>query len=1198
MNIRNEAGLAAEILENGAVGWVEAAPVLISLRRASLYSGAYANVWLRKRGRSKWFLPLTGPGNESRFRVAGGIFFAEGTHDGISYVCTLRLSDKSLSWEWRIDLRNGSGGDTELDLVCLQDAGLKTASPGLVNEYYVSQYTERRVLEDPVHGKVVCCRQNMKESGGHPWMMMASLGRAASACTDGMLFYGRSYRATGIPEGLLADSLDGEYAGESSVVALQEEPFILHVGESRSVRFAGTFLHNHPPATSEADLDRLPGLMKEFSHDPFISREAIRKEEGGGSDGKSGIKAESGLGGELKSRISGESGIKAESGLGGELKSRISGESGHGSEWKSRISGESGQGSEETSRVTETDYPEDSFSHVSDLFGQPVFLQSDDLDNDEIEKLFPGNRRHEETAAGKLLSFFRGDCSHVMLRGKEILADRPHGHIMHTRTAYVPDDRVMSTTCYAFGVFNSHITQGNTNFNTLLSVCNSQFNLNPYTGQRIFVTAGGKRMLLGVASAFEMGLNYCRWIYREGRNLYQVRTWTSGETAQVNTEFRVLDGGQVELLVTHDFDELNGWTLMPGTRVGEYCAKPAQDSMIVSRYPEAGFIISIRSTDSSCIAGGRGLECPDAWPCEPGLFAVKTGPVTRLGISFTGCVSEEIAPVLSDDPEVEFASDAKGASDEWMELSRSLSIESSNQDIEAIREILPWFGMNALTHFLTPYGLEQFSGAAWGTRDISQGPVELLLSMGKYAEARRVLEVIFSNQEPDGGWPQWWMFDRYNDIRADSAHGDVIYWCLIAVSSYIKSSGDFDFLNERLPYYRKDKQSETIIASLGEHIDRLVKKVIMSFVPGRSLVRYGGGDWNDSLQPVSRDLAEKLVSSWTVEMNYQAFMQYADVCAAAGNHEGAAEMSGYAARIRDDFNSYLVRDGVVAGYGLAGDDGTITLLLHPSDTTTGISYSLLPMERGIVSGIFTQEQAVHHLELVEKYLKGPDGARLMDRPLRYSGGIQRIFQRAESSTFFGREIGLMYVHEHIRYAEALARTGRADEFLMALRQAVPADCRAVIPPADIRQSNCYYSSSDAIFENRYKADLHYNEILEGKTALRGGWRIYSSGPGIFAGIIMTHLLGIRREWGRYVIDPVLPPALDGLKATMKIAGRMITFTYHVREGSSGPKRIVVNGRELNVKLEHNPYRAGGAVVDDDTFSDLPDGHPNTAEIYL
>jgi cellobiose phosphorylase len=1178
MNIRNEAGLRVEILDNGAVGWIEASPVMISLRRASVYSGSYADVWLRKRGANRWFLPLSGPGSGSRSRVAGDIFFAEGNHEGIEYVCTLRLSEKSLSWEWRIDLRNGSGEDADLDLVCLQDAGMKTASPGLVNEYYVSQYTERRILEDTVHGKVVCCRQNMEESGGHPWMMLASLGRASSACTDGMQFYGRSYRATGIPEGMLSDSLGGEYAGESSVVALQEEPFVLTAGETHTVRFAGTFLHNHPPATSEADLDRLQGLMREFSHDPFISRESTRGEKEGGSEGKSGIKAESGLGGEWKARIRGESG--------------------RGSEWKSRIRGESGRGSEGTPRVTETDYPEDSFNPVPDLFGLPVLLQADDLDNGEIDKLFPGNRRHEETVAGKLLSFFRGDSNHVMLRSKEILTDRPHGHIMHTRTAFVPDERVMSTTCYAFGVFNSHITQGNTNFNTLLSVCNSQFNLNPYTGQRIFATAGGKRMLLGVPSAFEIGLNYCRWIYKEGSNLYQVRTWTSGETAQVNTEFRVLKGGPVSLLVTHDFDELNGWTLRPGNRVGEYSAKPSHGSMIVSRYPEAGFKISISNADNGYTAGGMGVACPEGWPFGNDLFAVRTEPVTRLCISFTGCVTGETTRVIFDDADDQFASDAESAADEWKDLSRALSIESVDPDIEAVVEILPWYGMNAITHFLTPYGLEQFSGAAWGTRDISQGPVELLLSMGKYAEARKVLEVIFSNQEPDGGWPQWWMFDRYNDIRADSAHGDVIYWCLIAVSSYIRSSGDFDFLNEKLPYFRKEQQSETLITALREHIDRLVKKVIMSFVPGKNLVQYGGGDWNDSLQPVSRDLAERLISSWTVEMNYQAFMQYADVCAAVNDHEGAAEMRGYAAGIRDDFNRYLICDGVVAGYGLTEDDGTITLLLHPSDNRTGIRYSLLPMERGIVSGIFTQRQAEHHLDLIEKYLKGPDGARLMDRPLKYSGGIQKIFQRAESSTFFGREIGLMYVHEHIRYAEALARTGRADAFVRALRQAVPAGCRAVIPSADIRQSNCYYSSSDAIFSNRYEADLQYNEILEGKTVLRGGWRIYSSGPGIFTGIIMTHLLGIRREWGRYVIDPVLPAALDGLKATVMIEERMVTFTYIVREDSCGPKRIVVNGREQNLMPEPNPYRAGGVIIDSKVFTDLPADRTSTVEIYL
>lgn len=1116
MKISNGTGLTAEILENGAVGWFDAAPVMISLRRASVYSGAYAGVWLRIRGDKMMFRPLTGPGSCSRFRADGDSFYASGTWEGIAFECCLNLSGKSLSWEWRIALRNGSGRDVELDLVCMQDAGLKTLSSDPANEYYVSQYTERRILDDPAHGKVVLCRQNMQESVGNPWLMIASGGRAASACTDGMQFYGRSHRATGIPEGLQAGSLGGEYAGESSVVALQEEPFILSPGKSRIVRFAATFLHNHPHASSEADLGRLQGLFREF-------------DDRGGNAGVEG---------------------------------------------------------------------DSFFKNRGIIFSLPDLLQAEELDEGELRYFFPGEWRHPESGDGKILSFFYGDNRHVMLHSKEIIVDRPHGHIMHTRSHLVPDDSIMSTTAFASGVFNSHLTQGNTNFNTLLSVCNSQFDLNRVTGQRIFVVAGGRRMLLGVPSAFEMGINHCRWIYRHGSSVYQVRTWTSGQVFQVNTEFVVLKGEQVSLLVTHDFDRLNGWTVRAGSVRGRFITHPAAGSMITGKYPDARFIITVQGSGTGYRTGSTALAGNERGNDDPDLFILETDPISRFCISFTGCVVGDSAPVLFEDPERQFISDISDAGAEWKAMSRALTLDSTNSDIKAIREILPWFGMNAVTHFLTPYGLEQFSGAAWGTRDISQGPVELLLSMGRYAEARKVLEVIFSNQEPDGGWPQWWMFDRYNDIRADSAHGDVVYWCLIAASSYIRATGDFDFLDALLPFHQTGKTSETDSFSLRDHIDRLVKKVTDSFIPGKALVSYGGGDWNDSLQPVSRELADRLISSWTVEMNYQAFMQYAEVCSASGDRAKAAEMHDYCAMIRNDFNNFLTGDGVVAGYGLAGDDGTISLLLHPFDSTTGIRYSLLPMERGIVSGIFTAVQAEHHLDIIEKFLKGPDGARLMDRPLGYSGGIQKIFRRAESSTYFGREIGLMYIHEHIRYAEALARTGRADAFLGALRQAIPVGYRDIVKCADIRQSNCYYSSSDAVFENRYQADAKYHDITEGRITLRGGWRVYSSGPGIFTGIIMTHLLGIRREWGKYIIDPVLPDALDGLTAALEVSGRIVTFRYHVKGGNCGPVKITVNGEELAFIRASDAYRAGGAIVDEDVFTNLPPEGQNEVEIYL
>src|SRR5262245_66131498 len=114
----------------------------------------------------------------------------------------------------------------------------------------------------------------------------------------------------------------------------------------------------------------------------------------------------------------------------------------------------------------------------------------------------------------------------------------------------------------------------------------------------------------------------------------------------------------------------------------------------------------------------------------------------------------------------------------------------------------------------------------------------------------------------------------------------------------------------------------------------------------------------------------------------------------------------------------------------------------------------------------------------------------------------------------------MYVHEHLRYAESQARLGKPDAFLHALRQAIPVDYQQVVPQGDLRQSNCYYSSSDVFFETRYDADARYADVIAGKLPLKGGWRVYSSGPGIYVALVVSRLLGLRIEYGNLILDPV------------------------------------------------------------------------------
>jgi CRISPR-associated protein Csx3 len=258
--------------------------------------------------------------------------------------------------------------------------------------------------------------------------------------------------------------------------------------------------------------------------------------------------------------------------------------------------------------------------------------------------------------------------------------------------------------------------------------------------------------------------------------------------------------------------------------------------------------------------------------------------------------------------------------------------------------------------------------------------------------------------------------------------------------------------------------------------------------------------------------------------------------------------------------------------------GGVEHLVHPSDERTGLHHGLLQMVHAISADLLTPVQAKAHLAVIEEHLLGPDGAHLFDRPAAYRGGPMEVFQRAEAATFFGREIGLMYTHAHLRYAEALARYGDAEGLFAALALVNPIGMTERVPSARRRQSSCYFSSSDAAFGDRYQAQAGYQQARDGKVALEGGWRVYSSGPGLYLRLVVESMLGIRLRGERVEIDPVLPHSLDGLKAQIPFAGGAIELTYRVGRSGAGPTAVVLNGIALPTEPLINPYRAPGVSV--------------------
>jgi CRISPR-associated protein Csx3 len=849
---------------------------------------------------------------------------------------------------------------------------------------------------------------------------------------------------------------------------------------------------------------------------------------------------------------------------------------------------------------------------VSVFFSQP--LAGDEPSETDLAAWFPGEHRQiERDAAGNCLSFFHGAARHVVTRRKEAQVDRPTGHLLRSGRELWLDENALGSTVYASGIFNAQVYLGNTNLARGLSVVRNPLDAMASSGQRVFVRQGranppdpgtahearapglvdcGWRRL-GIPSAFEIGLDRVRWIYQLGDTCIEAETCMDAAMPVVSLALRVLAGPPCEFLVSHllamgdrEMDQAFSMTVdRPAARIE--CA-PEPNTLLGGKWPQLRFVIAAQNPADVAQCGGDELLFADGKSRAAPYAVVQSKAVTEIEVRITGHRGGGSQPLTF------------GASG-----GRALPLESGRvssggdefaaatgrdcrQGLPRLRhpaaahvaEILPWFAHNACTHFTAPRGLEQYGGAAWGVRDVCQGPVEWLLATRQFAPVRHMLAQVFAQQYADSGcWPQWFMFEPFRFIQSVQAHGDVPFWPVKALCDYIEATGDFALLDEDAPYtdaqsFLSTTRRETVL----QHAMRVVDVLESRRIPGTSLVNYGDGDWDDTLQPADPSRRVNMVSAWTAALAYHVFRLLHQVCLRSGHRDEADRLAALLPLMQADFQRLLLPGGVLAGFLVFGK-GKPRPLLHPRDRVTGLRYRLLPMTRSMLAELLTPGQAAQHLDLIREHLLFPDGVRLMSDPVPYRGGVERWFKRAETAANFGREIGLMYTHAHLRYVEALAKLGRAKELWEMLGRVTPVQIRERVANAAPRQANAYSSSSDGAFADRYEAAARFDELRAGTVAVKGGWRIYSSGPGLYLHRVIDGMLGIRDSFGDLVLDPVLPRALDGLVAEMARDGRRIEFRYTVGERGFGVRRVCVNQQTLPLdRREANLYRDGGVRI--------------------
>lgn len=814
------------------------------------------------------------------------------------------------------------------------------------------------------------------------------------------------------------------------------------------------------------------------------------------------------------------------------------------------------------------------------LFSAAPVFAAEDLDADTLCELTGhSDLLHAEVGDDdEVLAGFGSDGSHVVTAAKERAVLRPHGHLLRTGDALVPDTRGLTSTVWMTGTFHSQVTRGHVGRDRLLSTRRGYLGVQRAHGLRLFVedsTSPTGWALLETPSAWSLQTDSATWWYCAGDDALEVTSTAPAASHELGLSVRWLSGAPRRVLVAlhvavsgddgldpvrHQVTEREG-----GLDVG--------DDDTVLRLDWQGGPVTV-GDDAALFADGTSRGTP--W------VTLDFAPRTRFSIGLTVADARtdlEVRPT----PEQHLADSWSSAVDHGLRLDAHAAGTGTTdpalaEEVARIDTVLPWFAQNALVHYLSPRGLEQFSGGGWGTRDVCQGPVGLLTALGRDEEQRDVLLRVFRAQNARGDWPQAFDFlPPLAESGQQDAHGDVLYWPVLATGDYLRATGDVSLLSEGIPFV--GDHGLTPPASVEDHLRRALDRIAEVRVPGTALPAYGHGDWNDSLQPADPHLAAHLVSTWTTVLLVTALRSLGDgleSCGAAADLVAKAREAADAAH--EAIQSDLVVDGVLPGYVLLHEDGTSEPLVHPRDTRTGLTYGVLPWIHAISADLLTPEQARAHLDLIEEHLLGPDGARLFDRPVAYRGGPMSVFQRAEASTFWGREIGLMYMHAHLRYAEALARFGEPKGLFAALAKANPIGVTERIANARPRQSTTYYSSSDGVFDDRLDASERYAALMAGDVDLEGGWRVYSSGPGLYLRLLAETLLGVRSRGERVELDPVLDPGLDGLTARVPLGDKRLRITYRVGAVGSGVVRVTSGGRELSLDRLENPYRGAGVSV--------------------
>ena len=432
-----------------------------------------------------------------------------------------------------------------------------------------------------------------------------------------------------------------------------------------------------------------------------------------------------------------------------------------------------------------------------------------------------------------------------------------------------------------------------------------------------------------------------------------------------------------------------------------------------------------------------------------------------------------------------------------------------------------------------------------GFRDSAQDLLGFVQIIPERAR-ERILDLAATQLVSGGAYHQYQPLTKRGNDAVGSNFNDDPHWLVLAVTEYLKETGDYAILNEQVPY-ENQPGSET---PLYEHLQRAIQYTLDRIGP-HGLPLIGRADWNDclNLNCFSDTPGESFQTTTNMDGNTAEsvliaglFIMSAKEMQQIAEHRGDGEKAAFYQQCVNNMKTILLEHGW---------DGEWFLRAYDNDGEKVGSHEcregrifIEPQGINIMAGVgLDNGYAQKALQAVQDHLATQHGL-LLQQPA-YS---RYYLDKGEISSYPPgyKENASVFCHTNpwIMIAEALVGNGDlAHDYYLRINPSAREEI------SDIHGAEPYVYCQTIAGRDSIDFGLAKNSWLTGTAS----WNYVA---------IAKYILGIRPEWDGLRVEPCIPSNWPGFSAIRKYRGS--TYNINVQRVGSGNEIILfVDGIAIN-----------------------------------